>query len=72
MSSNDPGPSGSVPPYFMNDATLSKSFDFRWADVSLSLALRNIFNENYMSVLSRPMPGINFELFLSIIPKFFK
>lgn len=72
MSSNDPGPSGSVPPYFMNDVTLSKSFDFRWADVSLSLALRNIFNENYMSVLSRPMPGINFELFLSIIPKFFK
>ena len=28
------------------------------------------FNEDYVSVLSRPMPGINFEFFIGITPKF--
>ncbi|MBO5195049.1 MAG: hypothetical protein J6B62_09160, partial [Bacteroidales bacterium] len=62
--------SGSVPPYFMNDVTLSKGLCFRWADLSLSLAVRNLFNERYVTVLSRPMPGINFEFFVGITPKF--
>lgn len=69
MSSNESGPSGSVPPYFMNDLTLSRGLDFRWADISLSLAVRNLFNESYVTVLSRPMPGINFEFFIGITPK---
>ena len=69
MSSNESGPSGSVPPYFMNDLTLSRGLDFRWADISLSLAVKNLFNESYVTVLSRPMPGINFEFFIGITPK---
>lgn len=70
MSSNEDAVSGSVPPYFMNDVTLSKEFFFRWADLSLSLAVRNLFNERYVTVLSHPMPGINFEFFIGITPKF--
>lgn len=70
MTSNETAVSGSVPPYFMNDITLSKDFIFRRADLSFSLAVRNLFNEKYVTVLSRPMPGINFEFFVGITPKF--
>ena len=69
MSSNDISLSGTLPPYFMSNISLEKSFDFRWADLSLKGTINNLFNEEYLSVLARPMPGINFELFLSIRPK---
>ena len=70
MSSNELTASGSVPPYFMNDIILTKDFVTPKIDISLSLAVNNIFNESYVTVLSRPMPGTNFEFFLSITPKF--
>lgn len=72
MTSNDYTISGSVPPYFMNDLTLNRAFDFRWAGLSVSAAIKNLFNEKYLSVLARPMPGINFEIFVGITPKFGK
>lgn len=72
MSSNDLTISGYVPDYFMNDVTLSKGFALKWADIAASLAVRNLFDEDYVTVLSRPMPGINFEVFLAITPKFRK
>ena len=72
MTSNDYTISGSVPPYFMNDITLNRSFDFRRAGLSVSAAVKNLFNEKYLSVLARPMPGINFEIFVGIMPKFGK
>lgn len=72
MSSNDLTVSGYVPDYFMSDVTLSKGFSMRWADISASLAVRNLFDEDYVTVLSRPMPGINFEVFVGITPKFGK
>lgn len=72
MSSNDLTVSGYVPDYFMSDVTLSKSFSMRLADISASLAVRNLFDEDYVTVLSRPMPGINFEVFVGITPKFGK
>ena len=72
MTSNDYTISGSVPPYFMNDITLNRSFDFRRAGLSVSAAVKNLFNEKYLSVLARPMPGINFEIFVGITPKFGK
>ena len=31
--------------------------------------LRRYCGEEYLSVLSRPMPGINFEIFIGITPK---
>lgn len=70
MSSNDISLTGKLPPYFMNNLTLEKGISLKWAELSLKGAINNLFNEEYLSVLSRPMPGINFELFISITPRF--
>ena len=63
---------GNVPYYLMNDVTLEKLFSARWADFSVKAAVKNLFDEEYVSVLGRPMPGINFEIFLDIRPKWGK
>lgn len=70
MSSNDFTISGSLPKYFMNNVSLEKNLYFKVLDLQLKLAVNNLFNEDYLSVLSRPMPGINFEFFIGITPKF--
>ena len=72
MSSNDYTLTGYLPPYFMNNVTLEKQLSFRWTDLSLKGSINNLFDEEYLSVLSRPMPGINFEIFIGITPKFGK
>lgn len=69
MSSNDITLTGSLPAYFMNNASIEKRFGLRWCDLSLKASVNNLFDEEYLSVLSRPMPGINAEFFLSIVPK---
>lgn len=70
MSSNDLTLSGHLPAYFMNNVALQKDFSFRPLDLQLKLAVNNLFDEKYLSVLSHPMPGINFEFFISITPNF--
>ncbi|MGM9842830.1 MAG: TonB-dependent receptor [Muribaculaceae bacterium] len=70
MSSGDVTLSGRLPEYFMSNVSIEKKFVFKPADLSLKLAVNNLFNEDYISVLSRPMPGINFEFFIGITPKF--
>ena len=70
MSSNDISLTGKLPPYFMSNVTLERGFSTKWAEWSLKGAVNNLFNEEYLSVLSRPMPGINFEFFVSITPRF--
>ena len=72
MSSNDISLTGKLPDYFMSNISLEKLFSFRWADLSLKGTINNLFNEEYLSVLSRPMPGINFEVFVGITPKWGK
>lgn len=69
MSSNDISLTGKLPPYFMSNISLEKVLAFKWADLSLKGTINNLFNEEYLSVLSRPMPGINFEIFIGITPK---
>ena len=61
-----------VLPYYMSDVSLEKAFAFRWSDLSVKLAVKNLFNEEYESVLSRPMPRMNFEVFVDIRPKWRK
>ena len=56
----------------MSNLSLEKELSFKWADISLKGAINNLFNEEYLSVLSRPMPGINFEFFIGITPKWGK
>ncbi len=70
MSSNDITLTGKLPEYFMSNIALEKIISCKWADFSIKGAINNLFNEEYLSVLSRPMPGINFEVFLGITPKF--
>ncbi len=72
MSSNDITLTGKLPEYFMSNITIEKSVSFSWADLSLKGTINNLFNEEYLSVLSRPMPGINFEVFVGITPKWGK
>ena len=70
MSSNDFTITGHLPQYFMSNISIEKNFFFKPLDLQLKLAINNLFNEDYLSVLSRPMPGINFEFFIAITPKF--
>lgn len=70
MSSNDYTISGHLPEYFMNNVSLEKNLYFRPLDIQLKLAVNNLFNEDYLSVLGHPMPGINFEFFIGFTPKF--
>ena len=69
MSSNDIMLTGKLPEYFMINLSLEKGFSFSWSDLTIKGTINNLFNEEYMSVLSRPMPGINFEIFVGITPK---
>ena len=70
MTSNDLTISGHLPSYFMNNISLEKSLAFKPLDLQFKLAVNNLFNEDYLSVLARPMPGINFEFFIAITPHF--
>lgn len=70
MSSNDISLTGRLPEYYMNNITIEKGVSFKFADISIKGSVNNLFDEEYLSVLSRPMPGINFEIFLGITPKF--
>lgn len=70
MSSNDFTFTGHLPQYFMSNVSLEKNLYFKFIDLQLKLAVNNLFNEDYLSVLSRPMPGINFEFFIGFTPKF--
>ncbi|MDO5035724.1 MAG: TonB-dependent receptor plug domain-containing protein [Porphyromonas sp.] len=69
MSSNEYTLTGRLPQYFMNNVALERQLRFKPMDLQVKLSVNNLFDEEYLSVLSRPMPGINFELFLAITPK---
>lgn len=72
MSSNDFTLTGRLPEYFMSNVVLEKGFSLPWADLSLKATVNNLFDEQYLSILSHPMPGIHFEIFLGITPKWRK
>ncbi len=72
MSSNDRTLTGRLPAYYMNNLSLEKSLSLRRVDLSVKGAVNNLFDEEYLSVLSRPMPGIHFEIFIGITPKWGK
>ena len=70
MTSNDYTLTGNLPAYSISNISLEKNFSLRPLDLQLKLAVNNLFDEDYLSVLSRPMPGINFEFFITFTPKF--
>ena len=56
---------GRLNPYFMNDLYFGKRWPLNGKVLSLQLKVFNLFNEQYQSVLQRPMPGRNFMLILT-------
>ena len=54
----------------MNDIVLEGRFAVKGSGISLKLAVNNLFNEEYESVLNHPMPGRNFEFFIEVTPYF--
>lgn len=71
MSSGDVTLTGRLPVYYMNNISVERKIILSKVDFNLKLAVNNLFNEDYVSILSHPMPGINFEFFVSITPKLF-
>ncbi|MCC8154121.1 MAG: TonB-dependent receptor [Tannerellaceae bacterium] len=59
---------GVITPYYMNDIALEKVWKTRWSTFSCKVSVNNLFNEEYESVLSRPMAGRNYNLYIGIIP----
>ena len=77
MTSNASSLTGNLPAYSVSGLTLEKTLRFplrratqdaqhKTLDTQLKLAVNNLFNADYLSVLSRPMPGTNFEAFISL------
>lgn len=66
MSSNEHTLTGHLPAYSLSNASLEKGFRLASLDWQVKLAVNNLFNADYQTVLSRPMPGINLEAFLSV------
>lgn len=66
MSSNDYTLTGHLPRYYMSNIAIDKAIHINNVELTAKLAINNLFGEDYISVLSRPMPGRNFELFIGI------
>ena len=66
MSSNEHSLSGHLPAYSVSNINLEKSFSVLGTGCMAKLAVNNLLDADYQTVLSRPMPGINFEAFLSV------
>ncbi len=59
---------GRVLPYFMNDISIEKEFSMHWSRLTVKGLINNLFNEEYESVLSHPMPRINYGIMIDIRP----
>lgn len=69
-SSNDLSITGSVAPYYMSDISLEKRFAWRWGGLSVRFDVNNLLGEEYETVLSHPMPGRNYAVYIGITPNF--
>jgi len=59
---------GELIPYYTSDVSLERSFSWKHFDLSTKLLCNNLLDDEYQTVLSRPLPGRNFELFIQIRP----
>lgn len=60
---------GRLKPYYMSDLTLEKQFRWRHLHASVKGVVYNLLDSEYVTVLSRPMAGRHFEIFLEIKPQ---
>lgn len=71
-SSNDPSTLYHLGAYYMSDLYFEKGLRTKIMDLSLKFCIYNLFNEEYESVLARPMPQQNYGFFIGIRPNFGK
>ena len=60
---------GRLKPYYMSDLTLEKQFRWRHLHASIKGVVYNLFGSEYVTVLSRPMAGRHFEIFVELKPQ---
>lgn len=60
-----------LPGYLLSDILLSARYPWRFHELEISLSVLNVFDEDYVVVEYRPMPGISFlasvKLFINVI-----
>ncbi|MDE6300648.1 MAG: TonB-dependent receptor plug domain-containing protein [Muribaculaceae bacterium] len=66
LSSNAVTPGADLAAYSVSNLTVERPITIRNVTLRPKIAVNNIFNTRYRTVLSRPMPGINFEAFLGV------
>ena len=66
MSSNDETISGYLPRYFMSNLSIERRIPLRTMQLTAKLAINNLFDADYQTIMSHPMPGTNFEFFISL------
>lgn len=49
-------------PYFMNNVQLGHEIRLKAGKLQIDFKINNLFNEDYRTVLQRPMPGRNYQL----------
>lgn len=59
---------GVLQPYFMSDLSLGKRWVKDWGKLGVKFSINNLLNEEYESVLSRPMPRQNYYVTLEFSP----
>ena len=60
-------PENHAQPWYTSDLSLSRGFKAGAHELKGTLAVNNIFNQQYEVVKCYPMPGTNFRLILSWI-----
>ncbi|WP_298616296.1 TonB-dependent receptor [uncultured Odoribacter sp.] len=63
---------GHLGSYYMNDISLEKRFKIQHTAFSLKFSVYNLFDEEYVSVLSRPMARRNYGFFIGINPRWWR
>lgn len=53
-------------PYYMNNLFVGKNFKFKKFDLNIQFKIYNLFNEEYRSILFRPMPERNYLVLLGM------
>lgn len=72
LSSNGSSITGTLDAYAVSNLSLERRIALRWADLSVKGAINNLFDKEYQTLLARPMPGIHYEFFIGITPRWGK
>lgn len=55
-----------LPAFSISNISLGKGFALKKSEFEFKVKVNNIFNKSYQAILWRPMPGMSFEMFLSL------